>query len=114
MIKRILTLFILVCVLSGCGSVPERKQQKHCPVCDSPVEYEPDYEYAIRWLEKHDFTVIGKSEKSEFVWDYLINNYDDLMDFLNDSGWINDILEDHAAAYLEDNGWTVSPPEETS
>lgn len=112
MIKRVLFLFILVCILTGCSSIPERKQQEYCPVCDSPVEYEPDYDYAIRWLEKNEFTVIGKSEVHEFVWDYLINNYDDLIDFLNDSGWMEDILEDYAEDYLIDQGWSLTPPEE--
>ena len=106
--KKVMLIILACLLLCGCGSAPERKKQEYCPVCDSPVEYEPDYEYAIRWLEKHDFEVIGKSEVSEFVWDYLINNREDLMDFLNDSGWIDDIRNGNSSSITRNNNTSSS------
>lgn len=72
------------------------------------------------WLDKQgDYLVFYDYEN--YV-EYVISNLRDILydndllpgyvdEFLaNNPDWVEDILNDRAAEYLEENGWTVIPP----
>lgn len=78
-----------------------KREHYYCPVCDAQIEYEAEPEYLESWLNKKGYDLVYKDDAEEYVNNFLSDNPD----------WIDDILYDNAADYLEDNGWTLIPPE---
>lgn len=78
-----------------------KRERYYCPVCDSQLEYEADPEDVEAWLNQKGYDLVYRDFASDYVNDFLSDNPD----------WILDILADNAADYLEENGWTLIPPE---
>ena len=78
-----------------------KRERYYCPVCDAEIDYEAEPEYLEGWLNRKGYDLVYRDFVADYVNDFLSDNPD----------WIDDILADNAAAYLEDNGWTLIPPE---
>lgn len=102
--KRILLLLCVCVFLIGCNKSDTHTPSYYdCPVCGEHTEYEPDPEDAAEWLIKEGYIVLREMiDVQELAWDF----------FLDDSGQLDDLINDYGIDRLQDKGWTLIPPGE--